>query len=129
MRAAVPGKVEYPTCLQSRKNVDFARSGTVVRQSHRLANSYHRISFVACIFESLLFGVFCMATTTAFRKSSAAAAWCGRRRLYIIAFTEEAYDETTLSTAVSPVRLKWYPAAWSGNRVSVPVGTHHTCGH
>lgn len=40
----------------------------------------------------------------------------------MIALTNEADDDTTLSTAVSPVRLRWHPAGWSGNRVNMPVG-------
>src|SRR6478752_626095 len=70
-------------------------------------------------------GVVSIATSTALLDSPVGIR---RFRACIIAFTEEAYDETTLSSVVSFVFLRWYPAACNGNCFRRPVGIHHTCG-
>lgn len=70
-------------------------------------------------------GVVSIATSTALFVSRVGVV---RFRAYIIALTDEAYDETTLSSVVSFFFFRWHPAACIGKYFKRPVGIHHTYG-
>src|SRR4051812_1712595 len=52
-----------------------------------------------------------------------------RLRPYVMAFTEELYEDMTLSSTALALSLRWSPAACRGNLLNGPVAIHHTCGH